>query len=100
MEYQKNVVDYILLRGIDETEVDVGDQEEKDKRSLLVDEIMESMPEVGLFRMIAKYIHLASPSPALVFLGARIGGMMKLLREASLDELVEYRDQVHARRGV
>jgi len=91
MMSQKNVLDYILLRGVDEAEVDVGDQEEKDRRSLLVDEIMESMPEVGLFRMITKYIHLASPSPALMFLGARIGGMMKLLKEASIEDLVEYR---------
>ena len=93
---QKTVLDYILLRGVEEAEVDVGDQEEKDRRSLLVDEIMESMPEVGLFKMVAKYLHLASPSPALVFLGARIGGVMKLLREASIEDLVEYRDQVYS----
>lgn len=61
-----------------------------EKRNDLIGRILEVRPEVSLFKMISKHSNLEDPKPGLVILGARIGGLTKVLSEMTLDELEEY----------
>lgn len=90
MESPKNVLDYVLLRGVDEDYHDSDEMSDFERRNELVGRILEIRPEVSLIQMIAKYGDLESPKPGLVVLYARIGGLMKAMNEMTLDELEEF----------
>ncbi len=89
MKSWEKIVDYILLRGVDEDYQDSEEMGDQEKRNELIDRILEVRPEVSLFNMIVKYGDLEEPNPGLAILGGRIGGMMKVLSEMTLDELEE-----------
>jgi len=89
MESPQKMLDYILLRGVDEDYQDSEEMIDFEKRNELIDRILEVRPEVSLFKMIAKHGDLEAPKPGLVVLCARIGGLMKVLSEMTLDELEE-----------
>jgi len=83
----KEIMDYTLLRGVDEDYQDSEEMIDFEKRNELIGRILEVRPEVSLFNMIVKYGDLEEPNPGLVILGARIGGLMKVLSEMTLKEL-------------
>lgn len=89
MESPQKMLDYILLRGVDEDYQDSEEMIDFEKRNELIGRILEVRPEVSLFKMITKHGDLEAPKPGLVVLGARIGGLMKVLNEMTLDELEE-----------
>jgi len=86
----KEIMDYTLLRGVDEGYQDSEEMIDFEKRNELIGRILEVRPEVSLFNMIVKYGDLEEPNPGLTILGARIGGLMKVLSEMTLDELEAY----------
>jgi len=83
----KEIMDYTLLRGVDEDYQDSEEMIDFEKRNELIGRILEVRPEVSLFNMIVKYGDLEEPNPGLAILGARIGGLMKVLSEMTLKEL-------------
>lgn len=89
MKSWEKIVDYILLRGVDEDYQDSDEMRDFEKRNELIGRILEIRPEVSLFNMIVKHGDLEAPNPGLAILGARIGGLMKILSEMTLDELEE-----------
>jgi len=89
MDSVKDILDYALLRGVDEDYQDSDEMRDFEKRNELVGRILDVRPEVSLFNMIVKYVDLEEPNPGLAILGARIGGRMKVLSEMTLDELEE-----------
>ena len=89
MKSQKDIMDYALLRGVDEDYQDSEEMSDQEKRNELIDKILEIRPEVSLFNMIVKHGDLEAPNPGLTILGARIGGLMKVLSEMTLNELEE-----------
>jgi len=90
MESPKKVLDYILLRGVDEDYQDSEKMRDFERRNELVGKILEARPEVSLVKMIAKHGDLEAPKLGPVVLCARIGGLMKVLNEMTLDELEEF----------
>ena len=84
---QEEVLEF--LRNRDYTDQDDRDIEELEERRLLIDEILETCPEIALIRMITKYGNSETPKPGLVILYARIGGLMRTLNEMTLGELEE-----------
>lgn len=92
MKAPKKMLDHIILRGVDENYQDSEEMIDFEKRNELIGRILEVRPEVSLFKMIAKYGDLEAPKPGLVVLCARIGGLMKVLNEMTLDELEECTD--------
>lgn len=85
----KEIMDYTLLRGVDEGYQDSDEMINFEKRNELIGRILEVRPEVSIFNMIVKYGDLGEPNVGLAILGARIGGLMKVLSEMTLDELEE-----------
>jgi hypothetical protein len=83
----EEIMDYTLLRGVDEGYPDSEEMIDFEKRNELIGRILEVRPEVSLFNMIVKYGDLEEPNPGLEILGARIGGLMKVLSEMTLTEL-------------
>ncbi len=90
MKSLEKIVDYALLRGVDEDYQDSEEMSDQEKRNELIGRILDVRPEVSLFNMIVKYGDLKEPNPGLAILGARIGGLMKILSEMTLKELEEY----------
>ena len=86
------ILDTYLLMRLDDARArtDTEPHEVDEIRKNVTDKILENRPEFALFNMIAARCDRTAPNPGLVILGARIGGIMKALSKASLDELSEY----------